>query len=196
MKIIIFLSLLLVSSLGASPRAQMPIDDPDRTAVSDHDRDLIKYYLSGMRGLWAGYMHVFHHGAYALDDKCFKEESAHEVMEILNFLVYGGLSELMLTADAAYALYHDNLKHCGVQDSFQTIHNHCTANPETCTLRKFILNGEKNWMRLVQTVNGLATIVLTYMSRDLELNTDDNIYEIMRSVGESAGNLVTAVFDL
>ena len=196
MKLILIFSLLLATCLGITLGGRIPIDNPDRTAVTDHDRALIKYYLSGMRGLWAGYMHVFHHGAYALDDKCFKEESAQEVMEILNFLVYGGLSELMLTADAAYALYHDNLKHCGVQESFQSIHKHCTDKPEACTVQKFILNGEKNWMRLVQTVNGIATIVLTYMSQDLELNTDDNIYDVMRSVGESAGNLVTAVFDL
>ena len=130
MKLILIFSLLLATCLGITLGGRIPIDNPDRTAVTDHDRALIKYYLSGMGGLWAGYMHVFHHGAYALDDKCFKEESAHEVMEILNFLVYGGLSELMLTADAAYALYHDNLKHCGVQESFQSIHKHCTDKPE------------------------------------------------------------------
>ena len=110
----LLLPLLVATAVVASQITVMPVDNPDITAVSDHDRGLIKYYLSGMRGLWAGYMQMFHHGMYKLDDKCFKDESAREVMEILQFLVYGGLSELLKTADAAYALYHDNLKHCGV----------------------------------------------------------------------------------
>ena len=134
MKLIIILSLLLATSLGGSLAGRMPIDNPDRTAVTDHDRALIKYYLSGMRGLWAGYMHVFHHGAYALDDKCFKEESAHEVMEILNFLVYGGLSELMLTADAARPVAESASFICSMSGEMETP----VGAPEAPTIRNKI----------------------------------------------------------
>ena len=51
-------------------------------------------------------------------------------------------------------------------------------------------------MKFIQIFNGIANIVLTYMSQDLELDSDEEVYHIMFGVGESAGNLIVALFDV
>jgi len=81
MKFLLLVSTLIVT--GVLCANKMPVDNPDQTAVNVHDRALITYYLSGLRGLWDGYISVFHHGTLSIDEKCFKDESAEEIMEIL-----------------------------------------------------------------------------------------------------------------
>ena len=99
--------------------------------------------------MWAGYMKVFHHGQYTLDAKCFQKESESEINTILSFMVYGGLSELLSTADSVYNLYYDNFMHCGVEETFVSIHDKCASSPSSCSIPTLIKNGEKNWMKLV-----------------------------------------------
>ena len=88
-----------------------------RTSTIDtHDKQVIAYWLSGLRGLWSGYQLQFHD---TVDPKCFAAgASEDEVSQILTFLVYGQWGELLNTADAIYALFNDNLQHCAVQETF------------------------------------------------------------------------------
>ena len=75
MKLSLLISLLALTAMGKPAGVYS-----DTSVVTEHDREVIQYYLSGMHGLWAGYMEVFHHGHQIVDDKCFKEESAHEII--------------------------------------------------------------------------------------------------------------------
>ena len=80
-------------------------------------------------------------------------------MEILSFLVYGHLTELLETADAVYALFHENVKHCGIKETFTKVQEKCAVEPG-CSLRELVINGESHWLILVAAGNNLFEVGL------------------------------------
>ena len=67
--------IVLLGALIVLASAQNIDPNQQRSTISKHDQEIIEWWLSAGRGLWAGYMKVFHHGQYTLDARCFKKES-------------------------------------------------------------------------------------------------------------------------
>ena len=55
-KIVVTLSLCLAMALGSHTLKKT------NDMIDKHDREVIEYWLGGLRGLWAGYYNTFHHG--------------------------------------------------------------------------------------------------------------------------------------
>ena len=182
----LLLTLLLLVSLVTSKRV-----------IDSHDTMVIDYWLSAFRGMWTGYQQVLHHSNHLkVDEKCFSSDSKDEIQVILTFLVYGKLEEILDTADAVYNLFYENLQHCAIQETFNTITEKCFSSVEACSIPTIISNLEVNWLRLVQTVNGIADLVIRWWNKTLDISTGDLIYDAMFEFGSTSAEFITAFFNI
>ncbi len=100
------------------------------------------------------------------------------------------------TADAFYTLYYDNVIHCGIEESFISIHDKCYYEKDACSMKRLEHNVTKNWKNIIMAFNGLANLALNYYEDSLEYSSNENVYYVMSEVGKSIANLVVGIFDL
>ena len=81
-------------------------------------------------------------------------------MKILTFFVYGNLWDILTTADAAYNLFHENIKHCAIEETFNAITAKCFSKQESCSFLALFDNCKKNWARLLEAGTTIGEIVL------------------------------------
>ena len=117
-------------------------------------------------------------------------------MQIMTFIVYGSMSEILDTADSVYNLYFDNFQHCGIEETFKQIQSICASSADACSVKKFAFNAQKNWLSLVSSVNGIMQIVTKTLSYTIETSGEEDIYQIMFDVGSTSADVLTAMFDI
>ena len=70
-----------------------PLQYSDKTSYN-HDTEMVKWYISGVRGLWYGFYRGFYHDQKKPESTCLSGNVDEQLQEIMQFLAYGELSEI------------------------------------------------------------------------------------------------------
>ena len=117
-KIIVFAIVLsALSTIGVEARN----DKKFKETIHEHDKRVISYWLSGLRGLWEGYQKTLFHNKRQFDQRCLSSAIQDDISSIMYFLMYWEFSELLTTADSVYSLLNESLWHCGMDDTIKLI---------------------------------------------------------------------------
>ena len=108
--------------------------------------------------------------------------------------MYGKFTEILDTADAFYALFHDNLEHCGIDETFKAITTKCFSSNSACSIDSFVKNFKKNWMRIVQGGNSVANVLMGWYEGTIDIITDLN--GALHDFGSGMAELITSLFDI
>ncbi|CDW78291.1 UNKNOWN [Stylonychia lemnae] len=160
--------------------------------INQHDKEAIKFWLSGLRGFWQGFYKEFYHGKQKLDANCLSDNSDKHIYEVLHFLSYGELYEVFQVADAIYKLYQDNADNCGVQATFQQVVNQCSTKGENkCGISNILKNGQKSVFKLVHASESIVETV-----KEFKPTNADEFFEDMFELGSELAETMDALLGL
>ena len=134
-------------------------DAKSQKQIKPHDKEVIEYWLGGMRGLWFGFHKEFYHNKKQMSAECMSAKAEKEIFEVMYFLSFGELQDIFSVADDLYKLYTDNKENCGFKEAVNEVINKCSSKGlNQCGVSNILANGQKNVFKLIHSSETLVEI--------------------------------------
>eukprot|EP00347_Sterkiella_histriomuscorum_P005577 403356076 len=188
------LSLFLVIIVGflTQNSQQSFLLSKSRKEINVHDKEVIQYWLGGIKGLWFGFHKEFYHGKKKVDAKCLSSEADKQIFEILYFLSFGEFQDVFEVADDFYKLYTDNTQQCGVQQVVEEVLDMCSASGKNkCGFSNLMQNGQKNLFKLIHSCEALVEVV-----KGAKFDTSEHFYETTFELGNELAETLVSILGL
>lgn len=143
----IALSIAFISTVRAS----------DYSDLTEEQQYWINYSLSLMQGFSKGYYKEFYHNLDDFESSCFGTESKEQITEVIYFLSFGELKDIMPTYNNIKTLTYDNFYNCGYYETIIDLTQVCTAEG-ACTFSWFTNNLTKNIFKIIQVLNDVMDL--------------------------------------